>query len=71
VTPPQAGTRQASSANSAEKLIGSRQIFRQETLITTEAIDENELYCHDSVTQHSLPLLPFARMIAAPDTEGI
>ena len=56
---------------SAEKLMGSRQIFRQEKLTTTEVMDTDELYCYDSVTQRPLQLLRFVRMVAAPDTEDI
>jgi hypothetical protein len=56
-------------AYSAEKLMGSRQIFKQETLNTTEVMDANELYCYDNVSQRPLQLLHFVRMLAAPETE--
>jgi len=56
---------------SAEKVMGSRQIFKQETLTTTEVMDANEIYCYDSVTQRPLQLLHFVRMLAAPETEEV
>jgi hypothetical protein len=56
---------------SAEKLMGSRQIFKQTTVTTTEVMDANELYCYDVVTQRPLQLLPFVRMLAAPETEEV
>jgi hypothetical protein len=56
---------------SSEKLMGSRQVFIQETLTTTEVMDANELYCYDNVTRRPLQLLHFVRMLAAPDTEEI
>jgi hypothetical protein len=54
-----------------EKLVGSRQIFKQETIETTEVLDANELYCYDAVTRKPLLLLHFVRMLAAPETQEI
>ncbi len=55
----------------AEKLMGSRQIFKQETLTTTEVMDANELYCYDNTSRRPLQLLHFVRMLAAPETEEV
>ena len=55
----------------AEKLMGSRQIFKQEPIVTAEVMDVNELYCYDQITLRPLPLLPFVRMLPAPDNEEI
>lgn len=54
---------------SAEKVMGSRQIFKQESITTTEVMDTNELYCYDSLTRRPLQLLHFVRMLPAPETE--
>jgi len=55
----------------AEKLMGSRQIFKQETIVTSEVMDVNELYCYDLLTRRPLELLHFVRMLPAPDNEEI
>jgi hypothetical protein len=55
----------------AAKLMGSRQIFKQETVDTSEVMDGNELYCYDHVTRKPLELLHFVRMMPAPDNEEI
>jgi hypothetical protein len=55
----------------AEKLMGTRQIFKQETVVTAEVMDVNELYCYDHLTRRPLELLHFVRMLPAPDNEEI
>jgi hypothetical protein len=52
-----------------EKLVGTRQIFKQETLDTTEVMDASELYCFDVATRRPLQLLHFVRMLSAPESE--
>jgi hypothetical protein len=54
-----------------EKLVGSRQIFKQEAIATTEVMDANELYCYDVVTRRPLQLLHFVRMLSAPESEEV
>ena len=39
---------------SAERLMGSRQIFKEEELNTTEVMDSNELYLFDATTRRPL-----------------
>jgi hypothetical protein len=53
----------------AEKLAGSRQIFKQIDLATPEVMDSNELYFFDVTTRLPLQLLHFFRMMPAPETE--
>ena len=43
----------------------------QAGVATGLGMDTNELYCYDVVTQRSLQLLHFVRMLAAPETEEI
>ena len=56
---------------SVEKLVGSRQIFKQATVDTSDVMDSTELYCYDVVTQRPLQLLHFVRMLAVPGSEEI
>jgi hypothetical protein len=55
----------------AEKIMGSRQIFKQEAITTSVVMDVNELYCYDLVSRQPLQLLHFVRMLPAPDNEEI
>lgn len=55
----------------ADKLMGSRQIFKQEAIVTSEVMEANELYFYYNVTQRPLELLHFVRMLPAPDNEEI
>ena len=55
----------------AEKLTGSRQVFAQEKVQTTRAMDSDELYLFDTVSQQPLQLLHFFRMMQSPRTEEI
>jgi hypothetical protein len=54
-----------------EKLVGTRQIFKQEALDTTEVMDASELYCFDVATRRPRQLLHFVRMFSAPETEEV
>ena len=54
-----------------EKLVGTRQIFKQEALDTTEVMDTSELYCFDVATRRPLQLLHFVKMLSAPETEEV
>ena len=55
----------------AAKLMGSRQIFKQETIETSEVMDVNELYFYDNVARRLLEILHFVRKMPAPDNEEI
>lgn len=55
----------------AEKLTGSRQVFTQEKVQTTSAMDSDELYLFDTVSLQPLQLLHFFRMMPSPRTEEI
>lgn len=55
----------------AAKVMGSRQIFKQETVETSVVMDVKELYCYDLITRRPLELLHFVRMMPAPDDEEI
>ena len=55
----------------AAKLMGSRQIFKQETIETSEVMDVNELYFYDNVARRPLEILHFVRKMPAPDNEEI
>ena len=54
-----------------EKLVGSRQIFKQATVETRDVMDSTELYCYDVVTERPLQLLHFVRMLAVPGAEKV
>lgn len=54
-----------------EKLTGSRQVFAQERIQTTTAMDSEELYVFDTASQQPLQLLHFFRMMPSPRTEEI
>jgi len=53
----------------AEKLTGSRQIFKQIDIATPVVMDSNELYFFDSTTRLPLQVLHFFRMMPGPETE--
>jgi hypothetical protein len=53
----------------ADKLTGSRQIFKQIELETPAVRDANELYLFDSGTRQPLQLLHFFRMMSSPETD--
>lgn len=54
-----------------EHLMGSRQIFKQVELDTTEVMDSRELYLLDTTTRRPMQLLHFVRMMPLPDTEEV
>lgn len=55
----------------AKNLMGSRQIFKQVALDTTEVMDARELYFLDSTTRRPLLMLHFVRMMPLPETEEV
>src|SRR5437016_676059 len=56
---------------SADKLMESRQIFRQIDVETSTVMDSSELYFFDPTTRQPLPVLHFFRMMTTPETEEI
>jgi hypothetical protein len=56
---------------SAEKLTGSRQIFKQIDVETPVVMDSNEIYFFDTTTRLPLQLVHFFRMMPSPETEEV
>ncbi len=52
-----------------DKLLGSRQIFKEVKIQTSTVMDKNELYLIDAETRDPLQLLPFFRMLPGSPTE--
>jgi hypothetical protein len=50
------------------KLMGSRQIFREEKIETSTAMDANDLYFFDITSRQPLQLLHFFRMMPVPES---
>jgi hypothetical protein len=53
------------------KLMGSHQIFREEKVETSTAMDANELFFFDITSRQPLQLLHFFRMLPVPESEDI
>lgn len=52
-----------------DKLLGSRQIFKEVKIQTSTVMDKNELYLIDTETRDPLQLLPFFRMLPSSPAE--
>jgi hypothetical protein len=52
-----------------DKLLGSRQIFKEVEIQTSTVMDKNELYLIDTETRDPLQLLPFFRMLSGSPAE--
>ena len=55
--------------HAGDKLLGSRQIFKEVKIQTSIVMDKNELYLIDTETRDPLQLLPFFRMLPGSPTE--
>ena len=54
-----------------EKLTGTRQVFAQDKIQTTTAMDSDEMHLFDTTSQQPLQLLHFFRMMPSLKTEAI